>query len=213
MASITHPSQATQEQIIALLRAGKTQRQIKAQLHVGSSRVASARQAAGITPAPARARKISSEERRAAIEARYPRVAAMLRAGISHRKITAATGATAPTITSVRRALQIPVPQSSNPARTIPEGLALHTEAYGDGHARWNGPHTRGQPQLWAEGRVFSARREIFRAHHGRAPEGYVRATCEQPGCIGAEHLADDRLLAEEQLDAQFEAIFGTDAP
>lgn len=203
---MTHPSQATEQDIIALLRAGMSQRHIKEQLHVGGARVAAARAAAGIKRRTTRIPLDGPDTRQAAIEARHPQVAAMLRAGASYRQITAATGTTAPTIAKVRRALQIPVPPARNPHRTIPEALAHHTQPHGDGHAHWNGPHSRGQPQLWAEGQVFSARREIYRLHNGRTPQGPVRTTCEQPGCISPEHLADD-------IDRQYTAIFGPDAP
>lgn len=203
---MTHRSPATQEQIIALLHAGMSQRDIKAQLHVGGARVATARATAGIKRRTTRIPLDGTDQRQAAVEARHPQVAAMLRAGASYRQITAATGTTSPTIANVRRTLKIPVPPARNPHRTIPEALAHHTETYGDGHARWNGPHSRGQAQLWAEGRVFSARREIYRAHTGRAPQGRVRPTCTEPGCIGPEHLADD-------TDRQYTATFGTDAP
>ncbi|MFJ8347662.1 hypothetical protein ACIQ9J_15060 [Streptomyces sp. NPDC094153] len=197
------------EDVAALLRAGATYRTIKEQLGVGHGVISKTRTAYKI-PTPRRFGP-QGAELRAATERRYPQIAAMLRAEATHRQITAATGATAPTIVRIRRILRIPVPaRHQRTARTIAQVLALYVEPYGDdGHARWSGPHADTQPQLSASGRVYSARREAFRAHHGRPPAGTVRASCTEPRCIAGAHLTDQTIRDEAHLDALYQDIFG----
>lgn len=208
---------ATPEQIAAMLRAGATYEEIKRKLHVSSTTISHARTAHGIAPAWKPTRWLTQAEKIADAEQRYPQVITMLREGTTHREITAATGVTQHTITRVRLLLGIPArPQARRP-RTIDQAIAHHLQPHGDGHARWSGPTAGNLPLLHAHGRRYNARREIFRAHHGRAPEGRIRRTCEQPGCMAIAHLAD-RILreqgqAEERLDDTFNAIFGDHTP
>ncbi|MFF0598082.1 Trp family transcriptional regulator [Streptomyces antibioticus] len=207
-------SRATDEQIVAMLRAGASHLEIKAQLRVGGDRITRARREAGIDPEPGHIRYTSDDERREVAERRYPHVVAMLRDGATYRQIIAATGHRPTTISRVRRLLDIPVPARPNGAQTIAEALARHVQPHGDGHARWTGPHSDGHPHLWSHGRNYNGRREIFRAHHGRDPQGPVTTTCDQPRCIAGAHLADDLTRqAARQLDATYTAIFGPDAP
>ncbi|MFD5468864.1 hypothetical protein [Streptomyces sp. NPDC127105] len=198
--------------VAAMLRAGATYRAIKEQLGVGHGVISKTRTVYKI-PTPRRLGP-QGAELRAATERSYATVAAMLRAGATHRQITAATGVTAPTIVRVRRILRIPVPpRHQRTARTVAQVLALYVEPYGDdGHARWTGPHADTQPQLSASGRVYSARREAFRAHHDRPPVGIVRASCTEPRCIAGAHLTDQTIRDEAHLDALYQAIFGDTA-
>lgn len=139
---------------------------------------------------------------RARYQKRYPEVIRMLRDGATLLAIQAATGASHPTIIKIRRLFDIPVPKRSYGARTIGQTIALYTEPYGDGHARWTGParpSTNGlqHPVLWANGTHYMGRREAFRAHHGRAPEGHIRTGCDEPACIAGAHLTDRTIRTE----------------
>ncbi|WP_330348146.1 hypothetical protein [Streptomyces sp. NBC_00582] len=118
-------------------------------------------------------------------------IAAMLRDGATYREIHAAYGCSRGTISQVRRDHRIPTPDRWKKHRTVAEVLALNSEACEDGHVRWTGPHARGNPELWANGRRYNGRHEAFKAHHGRAPLGRVTASCGRPGCIAGPHLAD----------------------
>ncbi|MEV6614247.1 hypothetical protein AB0N31_10565 [Streptomyces sp. NPDC051051] len=203
------------DDVARMLRAGTPYRKIKAELHVSHATIVATRKALRIDLVrPAPLTQLAGDELRAAIEERYPQVAAMLRAGATLQEISDVTGVSPPTSVKVRRILGIPTPQRGMQARSIGQTIDRYLEHHGDGHARWTGPFANGQPQLWANGRCYAARREIFRSHHGRTPEGTVRTTCTQPGCIAGAHLADRiHRQAEQQLDAQYAAIFGPEAP
>ncbi|WP_225080473.1 hypothetical protein [Streptomyces sp. CoT10] len=199
------------EDVAAMLRAGATYRAIREQLGVGHGVIRKTRTTYDI-PTPRRLGPRGAELR-AATERRYPKVVAMLRAEATTRQITAATGVSAPTLVRIRRILDIPVPaRNMRTLRTIPEGLALYVEPYGDGHARWTGPYAGDQPQLCAGGRRHSARREAFRAHHDRPPVGTVQEDCDEPGCIAGAHLTDQTIRDEAQFNAVYHAIFGDTA-
>ncbi|MFI1030761.1 hypothetical protein [Streptomyces sp. NPDC020951] len=209
------PPNATPAQIAAMLHAGATYLQIKEALHVSSSAILAARKAHQVPLTPRAIRELPPQRQRELIEARYPLIAAMLRDGATVAQIKAAGHGSNAKIYKVRNILQLP---GDRRARTIPEALAQHVKPHGDGHARWTGPTSRadgsGQPQLWAHNRRHTPRREIFRAHHGRDPQGPVTATCTQPRCMAGDHLADDLIRqAAQQLDDQYTAIFGPDAP
>ncbi|MFF0138013.1 hypothetical protein ACFYRN_16450 [Streptomyces sp. NPDC005227] len=119
-------------------------------------------------------------------------VADLIRQGLTARAIRQQCGASYNLTADVRRRYQLPRVTSAGPARTIAETLALYTEAYGRGHLRWTGP-TRGRtPVLMAESKRYNARRLIFRRHFGCEPIGYVRTVCLAPGCLAADHIADD---------------------
>lgn len=147
-------------------------------------------------------------------------IAAMLRAGATSRDTIAALHVSPNRVAQVRRDEGLPVVPRGQRARTVAETIALQLQPHGDegeGHAHWTGPVTNGKQQLWANGRRYNARHEIFRAHHGRAPDGPVMTTCTDPACVAGAHLSDrtirhaDRQAA--QLDAVYTEIFGTDAP
>jgi uncharacterized protein YerC len=198
------------DDIAELLRAGRSYRQIKRELHVSHATIAATRKAHNIPLTPPPPPPAAPREQQAAIERRYPRVAAMLRAGATVHQIQTATRVSPPTIAKVRRTLGIPLNRHTSTARTIADAIATYTQPYGDGHARWTGPHSGTQPQLWANGTVYTGRREIFRTHHGRDPEGPVRTSCTEPGCTAGVHLTD-RLIREahQRADTAYTAIFG----
>lgn len=215
---IGRPPNASPDEIAAMLTAGATMRQVVAALHVSHTSVTKVRHARGI---PLVSRALADRppgEQRATVEARHPRITAMLRAGATHAQIQDETGCARETIVRVRTALGLPTPPpAARPPATVAEALARYVQPYGEDHARWTGPTSRkrgqGQPQLWAEGGRGSARRAIFRAHHGRDPDGHVLTTCTEPRCIAGPHLADRiHRQGEPHLDAQYAAIFGPEA-
>lgn len=146
-------------------------------------------------------------------------VAAMLRDGASYRQIHQTLGSSHSTIAKIRRNLGIPTAGQKKDSRTIAEAITLNTETGPDGHTHWTGPTAGSNLELWAQGHRYNGRHEIFKAHHGRDPVGYVLTTCTQPGCIAGAHLADRTIRqarqraeqqAEQQLDELYSAIFGT---
>ncbi|MBK3631157.1 hypothetical protein JHN59_41545 [Streptomyces sp. MBT49] len=209
---------ALPSQIAAMLRAGATYLEIKARYGVSTSSISAARKAYRIPLAPRALQDLPAEQQRDAITARYPAVAEALQGGATVAQIEAAGLATRTVIYKVRAVLELP---GERRARTVTETLARYVRPCPGGHARWDGPTAHkdgtGQPQLWAHNRRYTPRREIFRDHHGRAPQGRVTTTCTYPGCLAAAHLADDVIRRErrqaQQLDAQYAAIFGPDAP
>ncbi|MDQ0829518.1 uncharacterized protein YerC [Streptomyces achromogenes] len=201
----------SRDQIAAMLRDGATYLQIKDALHVSTSAIKAVRAAHHIPVPPRAIDELPPEQQRAAIETRYPHVAAMLRDGHPVAEIVAAGVASSSTVYKVRAVLQLP---GERRARTIAETLARYVQPAGDGHARWTGPTSRadgtGQPQLWAHNRRHAPHRAAFRAHHGRAPIGPVTATCTYPGCLAGPHLADRAIRDADRL---YNAIFGNDTP
>lgn len=135
-------------------------------------------------------------------------LAKLLLAGATYAEIRQQLGGVSDTtIARARRALRIPVPHRTRPARTPEESYALYATAYGDGHARWDGPWAGRMPQIWHNGRGCSALRVAFRMRHGREPVGNVRPVCGEHACVASGHLADRPM--RERLTATYEAIFG----
>ncbi|WP_435218360.1 WhiB family transcriptional regulator [Streptomyces sp. bgisy034] len=180
------------EDVAEMLRAGATQRQITEKLDVSTTVIAATRKAYAIPYQKGPGFRYTPEQR----AEKDRRVAEMLRAGASYSEITAETGVGAPTISTIRKREGLPTAKGRNgqPARSKAEAIAANVEPYGEGHARWTGPMTGRMPQLSAEGDRFNARHEVFAAHHGRRPVGYVRTSCAEDGCIAGAHLVDDTL-------------------
>lgn len=180
---------APREDVAALLRGGATQAQIMKHLKV-SQRVITATREAYDIPRPTGAGFRYSPERRAENERR---TIELLRGGATYQQITDEVGISAPTILAICRKAGLPTPDNNGgqPARTKAEALALHLEAYGDGHARWNGPMTGRLPQLYAEKTRFNARHVVFEQHHGRPPVGRLRSDCGVTACMAGAHLTD----------------------
>lgn len=193
------------EDVADMLRAGATTTQIKQQLHVASGTITATRTAYGLPAAVPNGGRLTSAARRGVVR----RVAKLLREGATYEEIQAEVGVSTATVCRIRQRLDIPLTKRPRPSRTVPETLALYTEPYGEGHARWTGPSAGRMPVLWSGGREHNARHEAFRAHYGRAPVGYVIAGCEDPACFGGSHLTD--LTIRERTEATYEAIFGTD--
>lgn len=201
---------AVRADVAALLRAGVPYRQIRAQLRVGNPTIIATRKAIGMPPGRPGGHPMTDEERRTATLQRHPEAAAMLRAGATYRQIRAALGISPPTISKIRRDLDIPVREPHRPARTTAQALAIHAQPHTDGHTHWTGPHTSRMPQLWAEGRCHSVLRVAFQLHHNRQPVGPVRRDCNDPDCITGAHLTDHTIRqANHRADAAYDAIFG----
>ncbi|MFI2437428.1 hypothetical protein [Streptomyces sp. NPDC018693] len=198
--------------VAQMLQQGATFRQITAQLGVSKDTVTATRKALGMPP---RCRTgLTADELAARAERRHPQITAMIRAGAPTHEITAATGAHPSTIYRVRVDLGLPARRPGRHPRTLAQSLATYTQPYGDGHARWTGALTDKTPTVYTDGRNRSARREIFRLHHGRPPQGHVLPGCTEPDCIAAAHLTDRRTRqAEKTLDAAYTAIFGPEQP
>lgn len=132
----------------------------------------------------------------------------MIRDGASYSQIRAALGLSPPTISSIRRALDIP--RRAQRARTPAEALALYSQPATDGHTHWTGPHSGcGVPQLWADGRSYRTLRVAFHLHHHRHPDGPVRRACDDPHCITGAHLTDRTIRAtHHRADQAYERIF-----
>ncbi|MFJ3597934.1 helix-turn-helix domain-containing protein [Streptomyces sp. NPDC090126] len=135
-------------------------------------------------------------------------IVALIRDGRSDRAIARELGISRRTAGTVRRTVGAP------PAKTVytltPEQM-WHTFArptYTGGHMDWTGPTNHaGTPVIKRQHVTYSARGMAFRRRYGRDPVGYVRATCDRPGCVAEEHVADAPMRAE--LNAQYNAIFG----
>lgn len=195
--------QALRSRIAEMLRNGATYAEIYTELEVSHRLISETRKTHDI-PVP-KGRRLNPAQR-AAI---WPRVAELLRAGTPWRQIAAETGLSSPSINHIRKHYGIQRSERRTPGRrprTTQETLALFSQPYGDGHARWTGPWRGRSAQLWANGSCYNARHEAFRAHHGRAPEGLVKATCEEPQCLAGAHLADRPM--REHLDGLYDAIF-----
>lgn len=176
--------------VAILLRRGHTYRQIKQQIPVSDHVIAATRKAYRIPLPPGRR---IDPERRPVIE---QQVADLLLQGDTYEQITIKVGVSQPTIVRIRRSRNIPVTiRPPQPARTVEQALALHAQPYGDGHVRWMGPHAGRMPILYAGGR-FNARHITFRAHHRRAPVGYVVGGCTVAGCLAGAHLTDELIRA-----------------
>ncbi|PWG08761.1 hypothetical protein DF268_35920 [Streptomyces sp. V2] len=209
------PANASSEEIADLLRAGVTVREIKNRLHVGGTSITKARRTHQIPYAPAPALRDRPEaEQRTTIIARHPGIADLLLEGATTAQVRARIRASNSTIVAVRHALGLATRRRGRTPGTVAQALARYTQDQPDGHTHWTGPRCDGQPQLWAQGRYHSVRRVLFAAHHGRAPDGWLRVTCDQPACIAGAHLSDRRIReAEQHLTTLYTSIFGPETP
>jgi hypothetical protein len=183
---------APREDVAALLREGVPHRQIMEQLKVASQVVTATREAYSIPRRTGPGFRYSPEQR----AENQRRTIELLRGGATYQQITDEVGISAPTIIAICRKAGLPTPDHNGgqPARTKAEALALHVEAYGDGHARWTGPMSGRLQQLFAESDRFNARHVVFEQHHGRPPTGVVRSNCDVTACIAGAHLTDHTL-------------------
>lgn len=194
--------------IAAMLRAGATMAEVKQQLNVTNYAILTTRRALNIPVPPERAKRSSAE-----LTALEGQAVTMLRSGASYEEIRRALGFGRNRIAALRKQHRIPVPHRDRNAaqrRTIDEAFARYAQPTDDGHLLWTGTRSGRGFDLIASGRTHNARAVAFRKHHGRAPEGHIRRTCDQPGCIAGAHHTDHRIRAAHQrADQAFTAIFG----
>lgn len=101
------------------------------------------------------------------------------------------------TVQRVRADLDLPSfrrgPRS--PYDSVAEIVLAKTVRVGE-HYVWKGPVQRPfmTPVVTHKGATYTVARVAFETHHGRAPQGYVRVSCERPHCIRGEHLADAKM-------------------
>lgn len=132
------------------------------------------------------------EQQAAYLQQTHPAAVTMLRNGATKGAVTEETGLSESTVLRIRRLVRIPSPRRvPDGGRTIADVLTLHTQPYGNGHARWTGPTAGREYSLFARGERLNARAEAFRDFYGRDPVGYVRAGCGHSGCIAGAHLTD----------------------
>lgn len=79
------------------------------------------------------------------------------------------------------------------------DAFAQHAVEVEGGHVHWTGTTSgRGAtPVVAFDGQVETGYRLVFRWHHRREPDGYVRPTCTYPRCLAGGHLAD-RVMRDE---------------
>ena len=136
-----------------------------------------------------------------------PEIAALIRDGHSNRYIAAEVGASKVTVRRVRAHLGYP-PIVSRSVLTIGQVWGTYARPVGVGHIEWAGPTSHnGVPVFTHRGTRYQARAVAFRRRYGRDPVGYVKATCDHPGCVSPDHVADQPM--RQQLTTTYTAIFG----
>lgn len=179
---------------VAMLEDGATSRAVTEETGLSMSTVMRIRRLLFL-PSPRRipAGGGSTPEQQAAYVRRtHPEAVAMLQDGATNRQTAEKTGLSTSSVTRIRRLVDAPSPHYTAPGgRTIADVLALYTQPYNGGHARWTGPLSGREYSLFAAGRRYNARHEVFRAYYGRDPDGPVRTGCGTPGCISGPHLTD----------------------
>lgn len=200
------------QDLAELLRAGATHDEIKQQLHVSSHTIIRTREALDIPVPPGRAKRTRAE-----LAALEDQAVTMLRNGATHAEIYTATRLSPNRICELRRQHQIPVPGRNVWATrrlTVDEAFTRYAQpATTGGHVLWTGPRSGRGFNVTASGRTYNACHIAFQKHHGREPEGRLRRTCEEPGCIAGAHHTDHRIRqAHARADHAYTQIFGPDA-
>lgn len=79
-----------------------------------------------------------------------------------------------------------------SPRTTIEDLFRRRTQPAGDGHLDWTGyRNKKATATLHWNGGTHGALRVAYRIRTGQNPAGYAHATCEHPGCVAPEHVAD----------------------
>lgn len=101
------------QKIADMLRAGATYLQIATELGASSTAIRRVRTTLDIPVPPGRsgAHPKTDEQRAATARQRHPQAAAMLRTGFTHREIAEACDISTSTVSDIRNALNIPIPQ------------------------------------------------------------------------------------------------------
>lgn len=91
-----------------------------------------------------------------------------------------------------------PAPKRPSPCRstlTLEQKVTTLMRPMAGEHMEWTGRRTKsnGTPVFTHRERTYTARSIAFRAHNGRAPEGYVTAECDEPDwCVAPAHMEDE---------------------
>ncbi len=96
---------------------------------------------------------------------------------------------TADELTSARITQIVQAMWKKDVAQPLIDAYLNRTEQDDDGHVRW----TVAATSITVGPRVLTPAQLGFEVGYGRRPEGHVKATCGQPFCVAAEHLADSR--------------------
>ncbi|GHC44279.1 MULTISPECIES: hypothetical protein [Streptomyces rochei group] len=127
------------------------------------------------------------------------RLADLLAQGATNRAAARELGIDKNTAARYRALLGVgPAPKRPAPNRstlTAEQKVMTFMRPADGGHMEWTGRRTRstGTPVFTHHERTYTARSIAFRAHTGRAPEGYVTAECDQPDwCVAPAHLEDE---------------------
>ncbi|WP_431980052.1 hypothetical protein [Streptomyces qinglanensis] len=123
-------------------------------------------------------------------------IAALLREGLSDRRIARQLRASTKVVAATREALGVPKHRPGrSPAVSLEDAFRSRTEPVAGGHLRWCGHHgTGGVPIVCFRGRKVSAYRVAFRIAHGREPQGYCTSECAYPGCVAPQCVEDEVL-------------------
>jgi hypothetical protein len=175
---------AIDETIAELLRAGTIHRLIRAQLKVGEARIRRVRDERSIP-------KLRGRRTRAEIDALEPKIIAMLRDGDTIAEIYRQTRFSLNGIARLRLASGLRVPIRPRKRRSVAEAFAHYAQPAEDGHLLWTGSRSGRSLDLLAEGRTFNARAVAFEKHHGRVHEGRLWRTCQIKTCIAGAHHTD----------------------
>lgn len=96
--------------------------------------------------------------------------------------------------------------QPGPPPANLTDAITARTHPDRD-HLIWTGHHNSGgQPAYRWQGRMTTAARLAWVAHHGTDPVGRLRRLCGEPSCVAPAHHADD---AARRVDALYAAITG----
>ncbi|MGA5496690.1 hypothetical protein ACPCSP_20245 [Streptomyces cinereoruber] len=99
---------------------------------------------------------------------------------------------------------RVPVLACRRPAaRTREHAFHQWVLSVDGGHLHWTGQTEHGSPVLWFRSVRESVYRLAFRLHHGRAPHGQVRWSCDYQGCVAGEHLTDRVIRAQAAAGAR----------
>ncbi|MFI8853639.1 hypothetical protein ACIGW3_26085 [Streptomyces sp. NPDC053499] len=136
-------------------------------------------------------------------------VAALLREGLSDRRIAKQLHTDHKTVAAARRALGLPrhLP-GRNPALSLEEAFWARVERVEGGHLRWLGPvGNNEQPVVSYRGTRNSAYRVAFKIGNKREPKGHCQPGCEYPRCVAPEHSEDEELRTRTR--AALHAVMG----
>lgn len=126
----------------------------------------------------------------------------LLAAGMNNTQIARQLRITRDTAARVREELGFPPAPRTATTLTPQLKFTRDTLEVDGGHMVWTGERTQDcAPVLTDRGTKLSVRPIAYELHHGRKPEGRVKAACVYAWCVAPEHQADavDRDRARTQ--------------